>query len=74
MLTKGVVFNEVEDAKGNRFRNRFTRLGGVSVLTVMTTHDKAYRSYRDPHTRIMLKMNSRKIGSRSASSYFHDTR
>ena len=37
VLTKGVVFNDMQDAKGNPFRNRLTRLGGVSVLTVMTT-------------------------------------
>ena len=49
VLTKGVVFDEVQDAKGNPFRNRLTRLSGVSVLTVMTTPDKAYRWwYRDP--------------------------
>ncbi|HEY7009615.1 MAG TPA: NAD(P)H-dependent oxidoreductase [Jatrophihabitantaceae bacterium] len=63
VLTKGVVFDEVRGAKGNPFRNRLTRLTGVSVLTVMTTPDKAYRWwYRDPLTKIMFKGTFGKIG------------
>ena len=63
VLTKGVVFDEVPGAKGNPFRNQLTRLGGVSVLTVMTTPDTAYRWwYRDPLTKIMFKGTFGKIG------------
>lgn len=53
VLTKGVIYEELPDARGNPFRNRMTNLGGVSVLSVMTTPDKAYRWwYRDPLTNI----------------------
>jgi putative NADPH-quinone reductase len=63
VLTKGVVFDELPHAKGNPFRNNLTRLSGVSVLTVMTTPDKAYRWwYRDPTTKIMFKGTFAKIG------------
>ena len=63
VLTKGVVFDEIQDAKGSPFRNRLTRLSGVSVLTVMTTPNKAYRWwYRDPLTKIMFKGTFGKIG------------
>ncbi|MDN5763781.1 MAG: NAD(P)H-dependent oxidoreductase, partial [Microlunatus sp.] len=63
VLTKGVVFDEVLGARGNPFRNQLTRLSGVSVFTVMTTPDKAYRWwYRDPLTKIMFKGTFGKIG------------
>jgi hypothetical protein len=40
-----------------------TNLGGVSVLSVMTTPDKAYRWwYRDPLTKILFKGTFAKIG------------
>ena len=63
VLTKGVVFEELPDVEGNPFRNKLTRLTGVSVLTVMTTPDKAYRWwYRDPTTKILFKGTFGKIG------------
>src|ERR1700683_509214 len=37
VLTKGVVYEELPEAKGNPFRSRMTTLGGVSVLSIMTT-------------------------------------
>ena len=50
-------------AKGNPFRNRMTNLGGVSVLSIMTTPHKAYRWwYRDPLTKILFKGTFAKIG------------
>jgi len=40
-----------------------TSLGGVSVLSIMTTPDKAYRWwYRDPLTKILFKGTFAKIG------------
>ena len=66
VLTKGVMYEELPHAKGNPFRNRMTNLGGVSVLSVMTTPDKAYRWwYRDPLTKIMFKGTFGKIGIRN---------
>ena len=63
VLTKGVMCEELPHAKGNPFRNRMTNLGGVSVLSVMTTPDKAYRWwYRDPLTKILFKGTFAKIG------------
>jgi NAD(P)H dehydrogenase (quinone) len=63
VLTKGVVYEELPDAKGNPFRSRMPNLGGVSVLSVMTTPDKAYRWwYRDPLTKILFKGTFAKIG------------
>jgi len=63
VLTKGVMYEELPQAKGNPFRNRMTGLGGVSVLSVMTTPDKAYRWwYRDPLTKILFKGTFAKIG------------
>ena len=63
VLTKGVLYDELPEARGNPFRNRMTRLGGVSVLSIMTTPDKAYRWwYRDPLTKIMFKGTFAKIG------------
>jgi putative NADPH-quinone reductase len=63
VLTKGVMYEELPGARGNPFRNRMTGLGGVSVLSVMTTPDKAYRWwYRDPLTKIMFKGTFAKIG------------
>ncbi|MGW9436156.1 NAD(P)H-dependent oxidoreductase [Streptomyces sp. NPDC055607] len=66
VLTKGVVFAERPDARGNPFRNLMPRLGGVTVLSVMTTPDKAYRWwYRDPLTKILFKGTFGKIGVRN---------
>jgi NAD(P)H dehydrogenase (quinone) len=66
VLTKGVVYEELPGAKGNPFRNRMPNLGGVSVLSVMTTPDKAYRWwYRDPLTKILFKGTFAKIGIRN---------
>jgi NAD(P)H dehydrogenase (quinone) len=63
VLTKGVMYEEVAGAKGNPFRNRMTGLGGVTVLSIMTTPDKAYRWwYRDPLTKILFKGTFAKIG------------
>ena len=63
VLTKGVMYEELPHAKGNPFRNRMTNLGGVSVLSVMTTPDKAYHWwYRDPLTKILFKGTFAKIG------------
>ena len=63
VLTKGVMYEELPQARGNPFRNRMTSLGGVSVLSVMTTPDKAYRWwYRDPLTKILFKGTFAKIG------------
>jgi NAD(P)H dehydrogenase (quinone) len=63
VLTKGVVYEELPEAKGNPFRSRMTNLGGVSVLSIMTTPDKAYRWwYRDPLTKILFKGTFAKIG------------
>src|SRR5580693_5793717 len=63
VLTKGVMYEELPGARGNPFRNRMTNLGGVSVLSVMTTPDKAYRWwYRDPLTKIFFKGTFAKIG------------
>jgi NAD(P)H dehydrogenase (quinone) len=63
VLTKGVIFEELAETKGNPFRNLMTNLGGVTVLSVMTTPDKAYRWwYRDPLTKIIFKGTFAKIG------------
>jgi putative NADPH-quinone reductase len=63
VLTKGVMFAELPDAKGNPFRNLMPRLQTVTVLSVMTTPDKAYRWwYRDPLTKILFKGTFGKIG------------
>lgn len=63
VLTKGVMFEELANVKGNPFRNHMTRLGGVTVLSVMTSPDKAYRWwYRDPLTTVMFKGPFGKIG------------
>jgi len=60
------VYEELPQARGNPFRNRMTSLGGVSVLSVMTTPDKAYRWwYRDPLTKILFKGTFAKIGVRN---------
>ena len=72
VLTKGVVFDELPGAKGNPFRNKLSRLGGVTVVTVMTTPDKAYRWwYRDPTTKIMFKGTFGKIGIKNLSWLNH---
>jgi NAD(P)H dehydrogenase (quinone) len=66
VLTKGVMYEELPEAKGNPFRSRMTNLTGVSVLSVMTTPDKAYRWwYRDPLTKILFKGTFAKIGVRN---------
>lgn len=66
VLVKGVAFEELPNARGNPFRNLMTRLGGVTVISVMTTPDKAYRWwYRDPLTKIMFKGTFAKIGIRN---------
>ncbi len=66
VLTKGVMYEELADVKGNPFRNRMTNLAGVSVLSIMTTPDKAYRWwYRDPLTKILFKGTFAKIGVRN---------
>lgn len=63
VLTKGVAYEELDGVRGNPFRNRLTRLTGVTVLSVMTTPDRAYRWwYRDPLTKIMFKGTFGKIG------------
>ncbi|WP_034272001.1 NAD(P)H-dependent oxidoreductase [Actinospica robiniae] len=63
VLTKGVVFDELPAAKGNPFRNLMPRLGGVTVLSIMTTPHAAYRWwYRDPLTKILFKGTFAKIG------------
>lgn len=63
VLTKGIIFEEVKGAKGNPFRNLMTRLRGVTVLSVMTTPDKAYRWwYGDPLSKILFKGTFGKIG------------
>ena len=63
VVAKGVHFDELEDAKGNPFRNRMTRLGGVTALSVMTTPDAAYRWwFKDPMTKILFKGTFGKIG------------
>jgi putative NADPH-quinone reductase len=63
VLTKGIMYEELADAKGNPFRNLMTSLGGVTVLSIMTTPDKAYRWwYRDPLTKILFKGTFAKIG------------
>jgi NAD(P)H dehydrogenase (quinone) len=66
VLTKNVIYEERTDARGNPFRSRMTALGGVSVLSVMTTPDTAYRWwYRDPLTKILFKGTFGKIGVRN---------
>ena len=66
VLTKNVMYEELAGAKGNPFRSRMTALRGVSVLSVMTTPDKAYRWwYRDPLTKILFKGTFGKIGVRN---------
>ncbi len=63
VLTKGIMYEELTGAKGNPFRNRMTRLGGVTVMSIMTTPDQAYRWwYRDPLTKILFKGTFAKIG------------
>jgi len=65
VLTKGVMYEELPGARGNPFRNRMTNLRGVSVLSVMTTPDRAYRWwYRDPLTKILFRGTFAKIGVR----------
>lgn len=68
VLTKGVVFDELPHAKGNPFRNRLSRLREVTLLTVMTTPNAAYRWwYKDPITKIMFKGTFGKIGVKKLS-------
>jgi len=66
VLTKGVMYEKMPHARGNPFRGRMPNLGGVSVLSVMATPDKAYRWwYRDPLTKILFKGTFAKIGVRN---------
>jgi len=66
VLTKGVMYEEMAGARGNPFRSRMSNLGGVSVLSIMTTPDRAYRWwYRDPLTKILFKGTFAKIGVRN---------
>jgi NAD(P)H dehydrogenase (quinone) len=63
VLTKEFAFRELANAKGNPFVNLLTRLQGVTLLTIMTTPDKAYRWwFRDPITKILFKGTFAKIG------------
>lgn len=63
VLVKGLMYEERENVRGNPFRNLMTRLEAVTVLSVMTTPDRAYRWwYRDPLTKIMFKGTFGKIG------------
>ncbi|WP_194927405.1 NAD(P)H-dependent oxidoreductase [Catenulispora pinisilvae] len=73
VLTKGVLFKELPEGKGNPFRNLMTRLGAVTVLSVMTTPDKAYRWwYRDPMTKILFKGTFGKIGVKNLTWVNYD--
>ena len=75
VLTKGIMYEERADVRGNPFRSRMTRLNGVTVLSVMTTPDKAYRWwYRDPLTKILFKGTFAKIGVKNALVIAGDTR
>ena len=66
VLTKGVMYEELAGARGNPFRSRMSNLSGVSVLSIMTTPDRAYRWwYRDPLTKILFKGTFAKIGVRN---------
>lgn len=63
VLTKGIAFDEVPNARGNTFRNHLTNLNGVTVLSVMTTPDRAYRWwYGNPLMKILFKGTFGKIG------------
>ena len=63
VLVKGVVYEELPGAKGNPFRNRMTRLQGVTALSVMTTPTAAYRWwFGDPMRKILFKGTFGKIG------------
>lgn len=63
VLTKGVVYDEIPEARGNPFRSRMPRLGGVTALSVMTTPHAAYRWwFKDPLTKILFKGTFGKIG------------
>lgn len=73
VLTKGVVFQEVAGARGNPFRNLMPRLGGVTVLSIMTAPDKAYRWwFRDPLTKILFKGTFGKIGVKNLTWVNYD--
>ena len=63
VLVKGVAYEELPGAKGNPFRNRMTRLQGVTALTVMTTPTAAYRWwFGDPMRKILFRGTFGKIG------------
>ncbi len=63
VLTKEFAFRELPNAKGNPFVNLLTRLRGVSLLTIMTTPDRAYRWwFGNPVVKIMFKGTFGKIG------------
>jgi NAD(P)H dehydrogenase (quinone) len=68
VLASGTHYEELDGAKGNPFRSLMTQLQGVTLLTVMTTPDKAYRWwFRDPVTKIMFKGTFGKIGVQNLS-------
>jgi predicted transcriptional regulator len=63
VLTREFAFRELANAKGDPFVNLLTRLRGVTLLTIMTTPDKAYRWwFRNPVTKILFKGTFDKIG------------
>ncbi|WP_243062176.1 NAD(P)H-dependent oxidoreductase [Humibacter sp. RRB41] len=63
VLAEGVLYEELEGAKGNPFRSLMPRLNGVTLLTVMTTPTAAYRWwFGDPVTKVMFKGAFGKIG------------
>jgi putative NADPH-quinone reductase len=66
VLTKGIMFEEVPQARGNPLRGLMPRLDGVTVLSVMSTPDKIYRSkYQEPLTKIIFEGTFGKIGIRN---------
>jgi NAD(P)H dehydrogenase (quinone) len=63
VLTKEFAFRELTNVRGYPFVNLLTRLRGVTMLTIMSTPDKAYRWwFRDPVTKIVFKGTFGKIG------------
>jgi NAD(P)H dehydrogenase (quinone) len=63
VLTKEFAFRELTGVKGYPFVNLLTELTGVTLMTIMTTPDKAYRWwFRDPVTKILFKGTFGKIG------------
>ena len=63
VLTKGITFEEVPNARGKPFRNLLTHLDGVTVLSTMATPDAVYRWwFRNPLIKIIFKGIFDKIG------------